>query len=121
MAQMTAKRNELIDRVRWRLAATEHDVVERKMFRGTCFMVNGKMCVCVSRDELMCRISPEDFAEAIEMNGCRPMVHGDRMMTGFVFVGPEAYEADAEFEEWMRRALEFNRVARPSRRRVKRN
>jgi hypothetical protein len=32
-------------------------VEEKKMFGGMCFMVNGKMCICI-RNEILCRIGP---------------------------------------------------------------
>lgn len=41
-------------------------VEEKKMFRGLAFMVNGKMCICVSGENLMCRFDPnlqEELAE----------------------------------------------------------
>ena len=37
----------------------QKDITEKEMFQGLCFMVNGKMCVCVRDQELMCRIAPE--------------------------------------------------------------
>lgn len=33
-------------------------IEEKKMFRGLAFMVNGKMCIDVSGDNLMCRFDP---------------------------------------------------------------
>ncbi|MFA5330404.1 MAG: TfoX/Sxy family protein [Prolixibacteraceae bacterium] len=39
-------------------------VKEKKMFRGLTFMVNGKMCVNVSADNLMCRFDPSLQNEA---------------------------------------------------------
>lgn len=39
-------------------------VEEKKMFRGLTFMVNGKTCVSVSGDNLMCRFDP-DLQEAV--------------------------------------------------------
>ncbi len=36
------------------------NVEEKKMFRGMTFMVDGKMCVSVGDDEIMCRIDPRD-------------------------------------------------------------
>jgi hypothetical protein len=44
------------------------------MFRGITVMVDGKMCVSVSGDELMCRIDPEIYDVAIKKKGVRPMV-----------------------------------------------
>jgi TfoX/Sxy family transcriptional regulator of competence genes len=34
------------------------DVEEKHMFGGSCFMVKGKMCIGVIKDDLMCRIDP---------------------------------------------------------------
>jgi len=49
-----AYNEKLADRVREALAHLP-EVEEKKMFRGVTFMVNGKMCVSVSGDEMMCR------------------------------------------------------------------
>jgi len=42
------------------------DVEEKEMFSGTCFMVNGKMCVGVSHDDLLCRIGAAQMEGALE-------------------------------------------------------
>ena len=55
----------LADRLREALAERP-DVAERKMFQGMCFMVNGKMCICVRDNELMCRIDPEVYLHVLE-------------------------------------------------------
>jgi TfoX/Sxy family transcriptional regulator of competence genes len=44
-----AYNTKLADRIREALAHLP-DVEEKEMFRGVCFMVDGKMCVCVSGD-----------------------------------------------------------------------
>jgi len=36
-------------------------------------MVDGKMCICISANELMYRAAPEIFEEALEKNGTRTM------------------------------------------------
>lgn len=84
------------------------------MFRGITFLVDGKMCVSVGNDELMCRIGPEAFEAALERNGCRPMVHGKRVMKGFVFVSEEGYGRKKDFDFWMGLALDFNKKAVPA-------
>ena len=40
------------------------EVVEKKMFGGVAFMVNGHMCVGVTGAELMARVGPEQYADA---------------------------------------------------------
>jgi TfoX/Sxy family transcriptional regulator of competence genes len=89
-------------------------VEEKKMFRGITFMVNGKMCISVGNDEIMCRIDPEIFETVLERNGCRPMIHGKRVMKGFVFVSEEGYSRKKDFDYWIDLVLDFNKKAKPA-------
>ncbi len=51
---------ELADRVRERLAKVpDIEVEEKKMFSGLSFLINGKMCINISHENLMCRYNPE--------------------------------------------------------------
>ena len=95
------------------------DVVEKKMFHGICFMVNGKMCLCVRLDDMLCRIGPKNYGEALEMNHCRPMIHNGRTMTGFVFVSEEGIRKKKDFDYWVNLALAFNKEAKASKKAVK--
>lgn len=103
----------LIARIREALVAAGQ-VEEKEMFQGICFMVNGKMCVCVRNDEMMCRIGPDAYEAALERHGCRAMVHGGRIMKGFVFVGPEGFQSKNDFDDWIRLSLDFNKIAKAS-------
>ena len=62
----------LADRVRERLSNLSN-VEEKEMMGGLTFMYNGKMCVGIIKDELMCRIDPNFHETAIEKIGCRTM------------------------------------------------
>lgn len=101
----------LAERVREALSSIRK-VEEKKMFRGITFMVNGKMCVSVGNDELMCRIDPENFESVLERNGVRPMVHGSRTMRGFVFVNEAGFKSKRDFDYWLNLALDFNKKAK---------
>ena len=87
------------------------------MMGGLTFMVNGKMCVGVSKDDLMVRIAPEAYESALGKKGARAMDFTGKPMRGFVFVGPEGLGAEQELEYWLRLALEFNKEAKASRKR----
>lgn len=101
----------LTDRVRESIAHIPK-VVEKKMFRGITFMVNGKMCVSVGDDEMLCRIDPEVFESALEKDGCRPMIHGGRTMKGFVFIQEDALKSKKSLDYWISLALDFNQRAK---------
>lgn len=103
----------LADRVREALADLPA-VEEKKMFRGITFMVNDKMCVCVSGDELMLRLDPEITEQLTEENGTRPMVHGGRHMKGFIYISEERFRNKRDFDHWIQLALDYNPLAKSS-------
>lgn len=94
-------------------------VEEKKMFQGLTFMVNEKMCVGIRNDEMMCRIDPAEFETALERNGCRPMIHGGRLMKGFVFINEQGYIRKEDFDYWIGLAIEYNKKAKSSKKRSK--
>jgi hypothetical protein len=47
-------------------------VEEKKMFRGLTFMVNGKMCVSASGENLMCRFDPGLQQEVSKKTDSKP-------------------------------------------------
>ena len=52
------------------------------MFGGFCFMVDGKMCIGVVKDEMMCRIDPELNEFVLEKTGYRSMDFTGKPMRG---------------------------------------
>ena len=108
-----AYNEQLTNRIREALAHLPK-VVEKRMFRGVTFMVNGKMCISAGNDEMMCRIDPKVFEIALEKNGCRPMIHGGRTMKGFVFVNEESIRNKKDFDYWIKLAIDFNKSAKAS-------
>lgn len=61
-------------------------VEEKKMFSGITFMVNGKMCISVGDDRIMCRIDPALYEEALKKKGTRPVIMKGREYKGYVYV-----------------------------------
>lgn len=91
-------------------------VEEKQMMGGLTFMVNGKMCVGIIKDEMMCRIDPGFHEKAVEMNGCRTMDFTKRPMPGYVMVDETGMKTNKEFDFWINLALEFNKIAKSSKR-----
>ena len=89
------------------------NVEEKKMFNGICFMVDGKMCVCASNDEMLCRIGPS-YLEALEMHGIRGMIRDGKPLKDYVFVSQEVLDSNANFNYWIDTALAFNKFAKVS-------
>lgn len=89
-------------------------VEEKRMFSGLCFMVNDKMCVGVSHEELMCRIDPDLFDEVIERPGVRAMMMKDKLLKGYVYVDPGFLKKKSAFDYWIKLCLDFNPKAKSS-------
>jgi TfoX/Sxy family transcriptional regulator of competence genes len=108
-----AYNEKLADRIREVLVDVPK-VEEKLMFGGACFMVDGKMCVGVIKDEMMCRIDPLLEEVVLEKNGCRPMDFTGRPMKGYVYISEEGMKTQKAFDYWINLCLDFNSKATPS-------
>ena len=101
----------LADRIRQRLTGLKK-VEEKKMMGGLTFMYNGKMCVGVYKNDLMCRIDPVIHEETIKKKGCRTMDFTNRPMIGYVLIDETGRKSKADFEYWIGLALDYNKRAK---------
>ena len=108
-----AYNEKLTNRVRLALAHLPK-VEEKKMFRGVTFMVEGKMCISVGDDRIMCRIDPDLHEEAIKGKGCRTVEMKGREYKGYVYVSEEGIKTKKDFDYWIGLSLDFNKKAKAS-------
>ncbi|MEL6676376.1 MAG: TfoX/Sxy family protein [Bacteroidota bacterium] len=105
----------LADRVRMRLH-NRGQVEEKKMMGGLIFMVNQKMCVGVDidkktgQDRLMVRVGKLNYESLLAKEGSRIMDFTGKVLRGFLFIGPEAFDAEEDLDFWIEKALEFNQM-----------
>lgn len=92
---------------------------EKKMFRGMTFMVDGKMCIGVGDDEIMCRIDPALHDEVVELPGCRTMIMKGREYKGYVYVQEDVLKTKKQLNYWVGLALDFNKHAKASKKKKK--
>jgi TfoX/Sxy family transcriptional regulator of competence genes len=106
----------LADRIRARMAVLPN-VEEKEMMGGIVFMYNGKMCVGVIKDDMMCRIDPAIHNELVEKRGCRTMDFTKRPMIGYVLIDETGMKSEKDFEYWITLCLDFNSRAKASKKR----
>jgi TfoX/Sxy family transcriptional regulator of competence genes len=104
-------------RIRGVLAARD-DVVEKRMFGGLCFMVNGAMCCGLTKTDFMVRVGPAGYADALAQAHARPMDFTGRALKGMVYVAAAGLESDAALEAWVRRGIAFVTETPPPRARA---
>ncbi|MFZ1530067.1 MAG: TfoX/Sxy family protein [Ferruginibacter sp.] len=107
-------------RVRQRLSDLPN-IEEKEMMGGLTFMYNDKMCVGIIKDELMCRIDPAIYEAVLEKPGSRPMDFTGRPMKGYIMVDATGMANKKNFDYWINLSLEFNKKAKPSKKRSKHN
>ncbi len=82
-------------------------LVEKKMFGGVGFMVQGNMACGVNKDDLIVRVGAEQYEEALTKPHTRPFDMTGRSMKGWVMVSSEGYESDDALKDWVQRGVEF--------------
>jgi TfoX/Sxy family transcriptional regulator of competence genes len=98
----------LADELRERLAGVDGEVVEKRMFGGLAFMVEGNLAIAASRrGGLLVRTDPADAAEVLVLPGVEPMEMRGRPMPGWVSVAADALTEEADLDTWVDRALAF--------------
>ena len=86
----------LADRIKNVLNEKRISYEARKMMGGLCFMVDHKMCCGIVKDNLMARIGPDIYKEALNKEGCSEMDFTGRAMNGYVFISPYGIDMDTD-------------------------
>ncbi len=82
-------------------------IVEKTMFGGLCFMLNGNMLCGVHRGGAMFRVGKDNEAQALAIDGVVPMAFTGRRMGGLVDMAEEAFIDDRRRADCMALALAF--------------
>ena len=90
----------LAQRIREALADAD-GLMERRMFGGIAFMLHGNMAVGISGDELMVRVGPEGYDEALAQPHARVFDMTGRVMRGWVVVAAEGIVDDGALDAWV--------------------
>lgn len=110
-----AYNTQLADRIREHLVQRPTlKIEEKEMFRGLVFMVNGKMCINVSDQNLMCRFDPALQETIAEKPGYKPMIMKGKELRGYCYVNPAGWKTKKEFLYWVELCLAFNEKAKAS-------
>jgi TfoX/Sxy family transcriptional regulator of competence genes len=104
----------LAERVAKTLKEKNIDFKEMKMMGGIAYMVNDKMCVGITNSDLMARIDPIIYEEALTNKGVREMDFTKKPMKGWIYVSPEVIDTDEDLADWIQLALDYNPKAKSS-------
>jgi len=97
----------------------------KKMMGGLIFMVNDKMACATHYDKkketdlLMVRIGEDAATANASKKGCHPMDFTGRPLRGYAFITPDGYDSEQDLEYWINLCLEYNPLAKRSKKRNK--
>ena len=83
------------------------DFVEKKMFGGIGFMLQGNMACGVNGEDLIVRVGRERYEDALARPHTKPFDMTGRPMKGWVMVSPQGVEADEDLRDWVQQGVEF--------------
>jgi hypothetical protein len=94
------------------LLASEPGIVEKRMFGGLAFLVDGKMSVGASgTGGLMVRIPPEETDTLLDDHQphAEPFIMRDRPITGWLRIAAEGVKTRQQLEPWVARSVAYAR------------
>jgi len=107
----------LAERIRESVAGRDDlgpdEVVEKRMFGGLAFMIRGHMTVGINGDELMVRLGPDAYEEALGRPHAREMDFTGRALKGFVYVATGGTASDSDLADWIGLGVDFVKTLPP--------
>jgi TfoX/Sxy family transcriptional regulator of competence genes len=82
--------------------------VEKKMFGGIGFLLNGNMACGVNQENLIVRVGAEAYADALSEPHVEIFDITGRAMTGWVMVKEPGYRSEVDLRDWVEKGLEFS-------------
>lgn len=97
---------ELATRIRQTLGP-RMGLTEKKMFGGLAFLIDGKMFCGIVKDDLMVRVGPDSYEQALTKPHARPMDFTGRPMNGYVFVDSAGLRTGKALGAWIEQGAAF--------------
>lgn len=103
---------ELAERMRTKLKSSR-GVTEKKMFGGVGFLFNGNMACGIIKDDLIVRLSEDEFTKALKRKHVRVFDYSGRPLKGWIYVSAEGYTSDKALAGWIEKGIAFAKSLPP--------
>lgn len=105
----------LANRIREYLAEIpDIDIEEKVMFGVLNFMVNGKTCVCATRENLILRFDPKLQETLAEKTGYETMYMKGKEYKGYCYINPDGFKSNKDFKYFIDICLAYNKISKAS-------
>lgn len=96
---------QLAERIRSQLNGTP--VVEKKMFGGVGFLLNGNMACGVHKDGLLVRVDPEKHNVLLKKSHVHPFEMTGQPMKGWLLIEAEGVKTTRQLSTWIKEGVKF--------------
>lgn len=98
--------DQLADRIRQQLSQRQ-DVIEKRMFGGLAFLINGNLACGVHGSEMIVRLDPKQTEQALSKPHTRVFDLSGRPMKGWILVQPKGLTTKAALSKWLQVGLKY--------------
>jgi len=95
----------LAERIRSQLNDTPF--VEKKMFGGIGFLLNGNMACGVNKDNLIVRVNPEKQDTLLKKSHTKPFDLTGKPMKGWMLVEADGVKTEKQLSVWVKEGVQF--------------
>jgi TfoX/Sxy family transcriptional regulator of competence genes len=81
--------------------------VEKKMFGGVGFLLNGNMACGVNKDNLMLRVDPEKHIALLKKPHAKPFDLTGKPMKGWLLVEADGVKTEKQLGSWVKEGIEY--------------
>ena len=81
--------------------------VEKKMFGGVGFLLNGNLACGVNKENLIVRVDPEKHSALLKKPHAKPFDLTGKPMKGWLVVEADGLKADSQLSAWVKEGFEF--------------
>ncbi len=99
--------NELLANHVRNLISSKKNLIEKKMFGGLSFLINGNMAVGVIGDELIVRAAPEKSEALLKQKHTRVFDFTGKVMKGWLVVTEKGCQSVDALKPWIKIGTEF--------------
>jgi TfoX/Sxy family transcriptional regulator of competence genes len=92
---------------RVRAELKELPFVEKKMFGGLGYLVNGNMVCGWYKGDMVVRIDPVEYEDFLKKKYVKPFALRNRPMKGWLLVEPDGYKTSKQISAWVKVGVEF--------------
>jgi TfoX/Sxy family transcriptional regulator of competence genes len=81
--------------------------IEKKMFGGVGFLLNGNMACGVNKDNLIVRIDPNKQDALLKKPHAKPFDLTGKPMKGWLVIEADGVKTDKQLSAWVKEGIEF--------------